>query len=112
MCVCVHVRVYVCVCVYVYMCVCVCVCVCVHVRACVCAHTQISLPLYNSCTTAYGDLKANELYAFAMMDTRKGQPQANGIMPSLLVLDYQVTTTKVEKNLCMLFIYIIVYFSY
>ena len=87
-------------------------CVRACVRAYTCAHVQISLPLCNSCTTAYGDLKANELYAFAMMDTRKGQPQANGIMPSLLVLDYQVTTTKVEKNLCMLFIYIIVYFSY
>lgn len=52
----------------------------------------------------YGELNGNEMYAFAMMDTRKGQPQATGIMPSLLVLDYHVTSNKLEGNTCMLLI--------
>lgn len=52
-----------------------------------------------SYATAYGELK-NELYPFAVMDTRKGQPQATGIMPSLLVLDYHVTHNKTERNKC------------
>ena len=58
--------------------------------------------VYESCAAAYSELKSNELFAFAMMDTRKGQPQETGIMPSLLVLDYHVTTNKVENNKCML----------
>ena len=80
-----------CVCLYV----CVCVCVCTHLHI-----TDLTAIMYNSHTTAYGELKSNELYAFAMMDTRKGQPQANGILPSLLVLDYRVPTSKVERNMC------------
>lgn len=55
-----------------------------------------------SSVVAYGELQSDGLYGFAMMDTRKGQPQANGIMPSLLVLDYHVTTNTTEKNSCML----------
>ena len=58
--------------------------------------------IYESCSVGYGELKSNELYTFAMMDTRKGQPQATGIMPSLLVLDYHVTTSKLKRNTCML----------
>ena len=66
-------------------------------------HTYISLLYLIPCVTAYGELRSNELYAFAMMDTRKGQPQANGIMPSLLVMDYHVTPNKTGRNKCMLY---------
>lgn len=63
------------------------------------SHTHVYTCTY---AVGYGELKSNELYTFAMMDTRKGQPQATGILPSLLVLDYHVTNSKLKKNTCTL----------
>ena len=52
--------------------------------------------------TAYAELRSEELYCFAVMDTRKGQPQVKtGVMPSLLVLNYSVNTSQAENNTCM-----------
>jgi len=68
---------------------------------CIAVHMKFTV-VNKSSVAAYSELQSNGLYAFAMMDTRKGQPQSNGIMPSLLVLDYHATTNKSEKNSCTL----------
>jgi len=48
---------------------------------------------------AYAKLRSEELYCFAVMDTRKGEPQVKtGVMPSLLVLDYSVDTSQANNN--------------